>query len=231
MDTFHQARCGGLATPDASVWELQLVLVEHVAKVWNEPDEGIWEVRGPRQRFTYSRVMAWVAVDRAIKSAEDVRPARPGRGWRDLRAEIHADVWAKGYRLAAATASRRPMASRRWTPACCCWPRSASSSPTDPRIVGTVEAIERELLRRRLRAALRHRQATDDGLPPGEGAFLACSFWLADAYAMIGRQMTRGACSSGCWPSATTWACWRRNTIRGPSGSPATFPRPFRISA
>jgi hypothetical protein len=96
MDTFHQARRGGLHPP-LSVWDLQLALVDHVAKVWKEPDEGIWEVRGPRTRFTYSRVLAWVTPT----------------------------SWPMAS-TAAATPSSRPMASRRWTRACCCWRRWAS---------------------------------------------------------------------------------------------------------
>jgi GH15 family glucan-1,4-alpha-glucosidase len=185
MDTFHQARCGGLA-PDASLWDLQRVLVDHVAKVWNEPDEGIWEVRGPRRRFTYSRVMAWVAIDRAIKSAEAFGLEGPLAAWRVLRRTIHADVWANGfdkdrgcfvqaYGETALDASLLLMA------------QVGFIEPDDPAYVGTVEAIERELLIDGF-VQRYQTQTTDDGLPPGEGAFLACSFWLADAYAMIGRD-------------------------------------------
>ena len=185
MDTFHQARCGGL-TPDASLWELQRILVEHVAKVWNEPDEGIWEVRGPRRRFTYSRVMAWVAIDRAIKSADAFGLEGRLEEWRDLRRTIHADVWANGYDgnrncftqaygEAALDASLLLLA------------QVGFIEPTDPAYLGTVEAIERELLVDGFVQRYQS-QATNDGLPPGEGAFLACSFWLADAYAMIGRD-------------------------------------------
>jgi GH15 family glucan-1,4-alpha-glucosidase len=185
MDTFHQARCGGL-TPDTSLWDLQLALVDHVAKVWNEPDEGIWEVRGPRRRFTYSRVMAWVAIDRAIKSAEAFGLDGPVDDWRALRQTIRDDVWANGfdrkrghftqaYGVAALDASLLLLA------------QVGFIDPADPAYVGTVEAIERELL---VDGFLQRyqTQTTDDGLPPGEGAFLACSFWLADAYAMIGRD-------------------------------------------
>ena len=184
MDTFHQARSGGL-TPDASLWELQRVLVDHVAKVWNAPDEGIWEVRGPRRRFTYSRVMAWVAIDRAIKSAEAFGLEGRLEDWRVLRRTIHADVWANGfdrdrncftqaYGESALDASLLLLA------------QVGFIEPDDPAYVGTVEAIERELLVDGF-VQRYQTQKTDDGLPPGEGAFLACSFWLADAYAMIGR--------------------------------------------
>lgn len=185
MDTFHQARAGGLRT-DASLWALQRVLVDHVARVWNEPDEGIWEVRGPRRRFTYSRVMAWVAIDRAIRSAETFGLEGPLEDWRALRQEIHADVWANGfdearncfvqaYGEATLDASLLLLA------------QVGFIEPSDPAFVGTVEAIEGALL---VDGFVQRYQtgATDDGLPPGEGAFLACSFWLADAYAMIGRH-------------------------------------------
>jgi GH15 family glucan-1,4-alpha-glucosidase len=185
MDTFHQARIGGLPTTDAS-WGLQLALMEHLAKVWREPDAGIWEVRGPPRRFTYSRVMAWVAVDRAIKGAEGFGLEAPLERWRPLRDEIEADVWANGFDPTANSftqvygqpgldASLLLLAQVGFVDAC------------DPRYIGTVEAVERELLADGLLQRYRT-EGTDDGLPPGEGAFLACSFWLADAYAMIGRD-------------------------------------------
>ena len=185
MDTFHQARRGGLETTKAG-WDLQLALVDHVAKVWNEPDEGIWEVRGPRRCFTYSRVMAWVAVDRAIRGAEDFGLDGPLDDWRALRDEIKAHVWDQGfdhhrgcfkraYDDATLDASLLLLAQVGFIEA------------RDPAYVATVEAIERELLVDGF--VLRYQTAKGgDGLPPGEGAFLACSFWLADAYAMIGRK-------------------------------------------
>jgi GH15 family glucan-1,4-alpha-glucosidase len=168
------------------MWAVQCALVGHVAKVWREPDEGIWEVRGGRRRFTYSRVMAWVAVDRAIKGSEAFGLEGPVDDWKALREAIKTDVWANGFDAGRNTfvqayggptldASLLLLAAVGFLPA------------EDPAFVGTVEAIERELLVDGLVQRYRPEQ-TDDGLRGGEGAFLACSFWLADAYAMIGRQ-------------------------------------------
>jgi GH15 family glucan-1,4-alpha-glucosidase len=185
MDTFHQARCGGLPS-DPSLWDLQRVLVDHVAKVWREPDEGIWEVRGARQWFTYSRVMAWVAVDRAIRSAETFDLEGPLEDWRALCQEIRQDVWDNGFDRRRNTFTQvynQPNLDA----SLLLLAQVGFIEPDDPAYVGTVEAIERELL---VDGFVRryHTEETDDGLPPGEGSFLACSFWLADAYAMIGRH-------------------------------------------
>jgi len=185
MDTFHQARCAGLEIP-AQAWAVQCALVSHVAKVWREPDEGIWEVRGGPRRFTFSRVMAWVAVERAIKGAEAFGLEGPLDDWKALREAIKADVWQGGfdpgrntfvqaYGAPALDASLLLLAPVGFLPA------------SDPAYVGTVEAIERELLVDGLVRRYRTEEARD-GLPGGEGVFLACSFWLADAYAMIGRK-------------------------------------------
>jgi len=184
MSTFHQARAGGLHPP-ASVWDVQLALVEHVGKVWNEPDEGIWEVRGPRRRFTFSRVMAWVAVDRAIQSAEMFDLEGPVEYWRVLRDEIRADVMAHGFDESRNTFvqsyGEAPLDASLLLLA-----RVGFLEPSDPRYIGTVEAVERELL---VDGFVQRypTEVTDDGLPPGEGVFLACSFWLANAYAIVGR--------------------------------------------
>jgi GH15 family glucan-1,4-alpha-glucosidase len=185
MDTFHQARRGGLPTPP-SLWDLQLVLVDHVAKVWNEPDEGIWEVRGPRRRFTYSRVMAWVAIDRAIRSAEMFGLPGPLEAWRALRRTIHANVWTNGF-----DRHRNTFTQAYGEPALdaslLLLAQVGFIEAGDRAYVGTVEAVERELLVDGF-VQRYQTQETDDGLPPGEGAFLACSFWMADAYVMIGRD-------------------------------------------
>jgi GH15 family glucan-1,4-alpha-glucosidase len=184
MDTFYQARVGGLESP-AGLWDLQCALVAHVAEVWDQPDEGIWEVRGPRQPFTYSRAMAWVAVDRAIRSAEAFALEAPLAAWRELREAIRADVWARGF-----DRERGTFTQAYGTPALdaslLLLAQIGFVDAHDPAFVGTVEAIERELLVDGFVQRYRT-QKTDDGLPPGEGAFLACSFWLADAYAIIGR--------------------------------------------
>ena len=185
MDTFQQARQGGLETTEAG-WDLQRALIDHVAKVWCEPDEGIWEVRGPRQHFTYSRVMAWVAVDRAIKGIEDFGLDGPLEDWRALREKIKADVWAGGFDRDQGR-FKRAYADGGLDASLLLLAPVGFIEPRHPAYVATVEAIERTLLVDGF--VLRYQTGdTDDGLPPGEGAFLACSFWLADAYAMIGRE-------------------------------------------
>jgi GH15 family glucan-1,4-alpha-glucosidase len=184
MDTFHQAAAGGLATT-RELWDLQVALVGHVAKVWREPDEGVWEVRGRRRAFTYSRVMAWVALDRAIKSAGICGLEAPLEAWETVRAAIHADVWANGFDRARNTFVQAYGAPE-LDASLLRLAQVGFIDPLDPAYVGTVEAIERELLVDGFLQRYRT-QKGDDGLPPGEGAFLACSFWLADAYAAIGR--------------------------------------------
>ena len=184
-DALHHARIAGLAPAEAA-WAVQAELTDHVAGIWTEPDEGIWEVRGPRQHFTHSKVMAWVAMDRAIKAAEKYRLPAALNQWRDVRQRIHDDVCAKGFNsqrgcFVQAYGSRELDASLLMIPLVGFLPVD------DPRIRGTVEAIGRELMIEGL--VLRyHTSAIDDGLPPGEGAFLACSFWYVDNLVLLGRR-------------------------------------------
>jgi GH15 family glucan-1,4-alpha-glucosidase len=179
MDALHQARDLGLATSEAG-WAVQVAFLDHLEKVWREPDAGIWEVRGTAQHFTYSKVMAWVAFDRAIKSAEAYALACPLDRWRSIAAEIHADVCSHGYNrelgcFVQSYGAKVLDASLLLLPAVGFLPAD------DKRIAGTIDAIERGLTVDGL--VLRYDSAhTKDGLPPGEGAFLACSFWLVDAY-------------------------------------------------
>lgn len=184
-DALHHARVAGLAPVEAA-WAVQRELTDHVGTIWSEPDEGIWEVRGDRQHFTHSKVMAWVAVDRAIKAAEKYQlPAEIGR-WRELRRKIHDDVCARGFdaergSFVQAYGSRQLDASLLMIPLVGFLPVS------DARVRGTVEAIGRDLLVDGL--VLRyHTAASDDGLPAGEGAFLACSFWYVDNLVLLGRR-------------------------------------------
>ncbi|HEX2216290.1 MAG TPA: glycoside hydrolase family 15 protein [Xanthobacteraceae bacterium] len=185
MDALHQARRGGLQASEHA-WDLQRAVMEHVEKIWREPDEGIWEVRGPRRHFTYSKVMCWVAFDRMIKSAEEFGLPGPVERWKKLRAEIHDDVCANGFdrdlgSFVQSYGSKELDASLLLLPAVGFLP------PQEPRMRGTVAAVERTLMVDGF--VLRYDTArTDDGLPPGEGAFLACSFWLADAYVLQGRM-------------------------------------------
>ena len=184
MDALHQGRRGELGASD-SAWALQRAMLEHLEHVWHEPDEGIWEVRGPRQHFTFSKAMAWVAFDRGIKGIEAFGLSGPVAHWRRLRDQIHEDVCRHGFdsglgSFVQAYGSQRLDASLLLLPTLGFLPAS------DPRIVGTIEAVERRLLRGGW--VLRYDTAeTNDGLPAGEGAFLACSFWLADAYVLLGR--------------------------------------------
>lgn len=185
MDAFHQARKGGLE-PLPSAWGLQRQLLAHLASVWERPDYGIWEVRGPPRHFTYSKIMAWVAFDRAIKDAERYHLDGPISQWRSLREQIHRQVCERGYD-AQRGCFVQSYGSGQLDASLLLIPELGFLPPRDPRITGTIRAIEAQLLRdgfvQRYDTA-----ATDDGLPPGEGAFLACSFWLADAYAMCGRR-------------------------------------------
>jgi GH15 family glucan-1,4-alpha-glucosidase len=184
MDVHHQARRGGLSTNDSG-WDAQLKFLEHLQMIWNDPDEGIWEVRGVPQHFTHSKVMAWVAFDRAIKSAETFGLPGPLDEWRKLREEICAQVCAKGFdkelgSFVQSYGSQHLDASLLLLPCVGFLPIS------DKRVQGTITAIENRLLRDGF--VMRYdTAATDDGLPPGEGAFLACSFWLADVYTLQGR--------------------------------------------
>jgi GH15 family glucan-1,4-alpha-glucosidase len=184
MDALYQAARGGLGQ-SAEQWALQRALLDHLERVWELPDEGIWEVRGPRQHFTHSKAMAWVAFDRAIRSAEEFALAGPLERWRALCHRIHEDVCGNGFdpdlgAFVQAYGSRNLDASALLLPLVGFLPAD------DHRVVGTVRAVERRLLRDGL--VLRYdTTATDDGLPAGEGAFLACSFWLADNYILQGR--------------------------------------------
>jgi GH15 family glucan-1,4-alpha-glucosidase len=165
---------------------MEQALLDHLATIWNEPDESIWEVRGGRRHFTYSKVMAWVAYDRAIKSAECFGLPGPVDDWRRLRKQIHAEVCQRGFdpelgSFVQSFGSKELDASLLLIPAVGFLPAD------DPRVRGTVEAVERRLLVDGF--VLRYDSASvDDGLPPGEGAFLACSFWLVDAYVLQNRR-------------------------------------------
>jgi len=179
MDVHHQARRGGLTTNESG-WDAQIKFLEYLARIWREPDQGIWEMRGPAQHFTYSKVMAWVAFDRTIKSAENFGLEGPLEEWRRLRDEICDDVCTHAYNKKLGTfvqayGSDQLDASLLMVPCVGFLPVS------DPRIAATIAAIERRLLRDGL--VIRYcTEDVTDALPPGEGAFLACSFWLVDVY-------------------------------------------------
>ncbi len=184
MDALLQAREAGLPL-DPEAWALQRALLEHLEGIWEEPDEGIWEMRGPRRHFVHSKVMAWVAFDRAIKTVERTELDGPLDRWRALRARIHADVCARGFDEER-RAFTQSYGSAALDAATLLIPLVGFLPPDDPRVLGTIDAVVDELVEDGL--VLRYRtEVAGDGLPPGEGAFLPCSFWLVDALAVTGR--------------------------------------------
>jgi len=185
MDALYQSRRGGLAE-NKRAWAVECVLLDHLAKIWTKPDQGIWETRGQSQNFTYSKIMAWVAFDRGIRSAEEFGLGGPVDAWKEIRATIHRDVCQNGFdkrRQTFVQSYGRPRLD-----ACLLRiPLVGFLPPEDPRVRSTISAIEADLL---VDGLVRRydTDSGDDGLPPGEGLFLACSFWLADAYHLIGRD-------------------------------------------
>jgi GH15 family glucan-1,4-alpha-glucosidase len=185
MDTLHLARRAGLH-PDPHSWRIQNALLKFLESNWQQPDEGIWEVRGSRRHFTHSKVMAWVAFDRAVKAVEQFGREGPVARWRSVRDAIHAQVCDEGFNRKRNTFVQS-YGSKHLDASLLLIPQVGFLPPDDRRVRGTVEAIERELLVDGL--VLRYSTETDvDILPPGEGAFLPCSFWLADAFALTGRR-------------------------------------------
>lgn len=183
-DALYQARRAKLGDPDTG-WALERALVQHLARIWDQPDEGIWEVRGGRRHFTHSKVMAWVAVDRAVCSAQEFGLPGPLEEWVALRQRIHDDVCRHGFdpRLGSFVQS---YGSEQLDASLLLIPLVGFLPASDARVQGTVAAIEQRLLRDGL--VLRYDTAkTQDGLPPGEGAFLACSFWFVDNLVLQGR--------------------------------------------
>ncbi|MFD3776007.1 glycoside hydrolase family 15 protein [Streptomyces sp. NPDC058612] len=187
IDSLYLARATGLAA-EAHAWKLQLALLDFLERNWRRPDEGLWEVRGPRRHFVHSKVMAWVAADRAVRTLEH-DPSLPGdiERWRTIRDEVHRDVCENGYDPERKTFTQF-YGSAELDAATLLIPRVGFLPPDDPRVVGTVAAVQEELGR----SGLVRRYSTEgpsvDGLPGDEGAFLACSFWLADALHLTGRE-------------------------------------------
>jgi GH15 family glucan-1,4-alpha-glucosidase len=186
MDALYAARRIGLP-PEAAAWQLQRHLMAQLERVWRDPDEGIWEVRGGQRHFTHSRVMAWLAVDRSIKAIENLGLEGPLDSWRRVRAEIHADVLAHGYD-ADLGSFVQSYGSKKLDAALLMIPLVGFLPATDSRVRGTVSAIEHGLLRDGFVLRYDTDEANPDGLPPGEGAFLPCTFWFADALASVGRD-------------------------------------------
>jgi GH15 family glucan-1,4-alpha-glucosidase len=187
MDALHKARRLRIE-PHPSAWALQRALLEFLEDHWRQPDEGIWEVRGPRRHFTHSKVLAWVAMDRAVKGVEQFGMDGPVERWRRLRTEIHQEVCQRAYDPDRGTFTQS-YGSRELDASLLLIPLVGFLPPSDPRVRGTVEAIERELCEDGfvLRYPTGEQGEPVDGLPGREGAFLACTFWLADNYALLGR--------------------------------------------
>jgi GH15 family glucan-1,4-alpha-glucosidase len=185
LDAFYVARRAGLA-PDADSWSLEQALLSHLETIWRQPDEGIWEVRGGARHFTHSKVMAWVAFDRAVRSIEEFGLEGPLDRWRATRSEIHDEVCRNGFDEKQ-NAFVQSFGSTDLDASLLMIPLVGFLPPDDERVKGTVLAVESRLVRHGL--VLRYDTgAGKDGLPAGEGAFLACSFWLADNYALLGRR-------------------------------------------
>ncbi|MYX46131.1 glycoside hydrolase family 15 protein [Streptomyces sp. SID89] len=186
MDTLSLARRSGLS-PKPHIWSMQRALLDFLREAWREPDEGLWEVRGGRRHFVHSKVMVWVAADRAVRTLEEEPELRGDlAGWRALRDEVHREVCEKGYDPRRGTFTQS-YGSRELDAALLLIPRVGFLPPDDPRVTGTIDAVRAELGE----GGLVRRYSTDtaavDGLPGGEGTFLVCSFWLADALHMTGR--------------------------------------------
>jgi GH15 family glucan-1,4-alpha-glucosidase len=172
--------------PEPAAWNLELKLMEFLEGAWRQPDEGIWEMRGPRRHFTHSKVMAWLAFDRGIKSIERFGLEGPVDRWRALRSAIHDQVCAEGYDASLETFVQY-YGAKELDASLLMIPLVGFLPAADPRVSGTVHAIERQLLRDGFVARYSTREAVD-GLPPGEGAFLVCTFWYADNLYLLGRQ-------------------------------------------
>jgi len=183
-DAMLHAHLAGIRPSDDDI-SLHTALNEHLAEIWKQPDAGIWEVRGPSQHFTYSKVMAWVAFDRAVKGAEAFHAKTDVKRWRELRDKIHQEVCQKGYnpKLGSFT---QVYGSDQLDASLLLIPQVGFLPYDDPRVRGTIEAIEKNLMYDGL--VLRYRtEQVHDGLPAGEGIFLACSFWMVSALKMLGR--------------------------------------------
>jgi GH15 family glucan-1,4-alpha-glucosidase len=187
MDALYQSRAHGLAAEEQA-WSLQRALLRHLADAWCDPDNGIWEIRGEKRHFTHSKVMAWVAFDRAVRSVEEQGLPGPVDEWRATRDEIHAEVCERGFSTALGSFTQYYGGSE-LDASLLLIPLVGFLPIDDPRVVGTVDAVERELMHDGL--VLRYRTTEDgevDGLPKGEGVFLPCSFWLVDCWELLGRH-------------------------------------------
>ncbi len=185
LDALYQARRKGLAELEAS-WSLQKALVCRLEQLWPEPDDGIWEIRGPRRHFVHSKVMAWVGVDRAVRTIQEFGEKGPLERWIRLRAEIHDEVCRFGFSRDL-NSFVQYFGSKQLDASLLLLPTVGFLPPDDPRIIGTVAAIEKNLLRDGFVARYDTRTSVD-GVSGEEGAFLACSYWLVDNYVLQNRM-------------------------------------------
>ena len=185
VDTLFQGKRGGLETRPAD-WNFLRAILEHLEQVWSRPDKGVWETRGDPQHFTFSKIMSWVALDRGIRAIEGNKVEGPVARWREVRQRIHVEVCARGFNSELGSFVQS-YDSKNLDASLLLIPTTGFLPADDPRIRGTIEAVERHLF---VDGFVRRydTHTTDDGLPPGEGAFLACSFWLVDALLLSGRQ-------------------------------------------
>jgi len=175
-----------LLTAEDDSWDLQIALMEHLEGAWDQPDNGLWEMRGPRRHFTHSKVMAWVAADRMVKGVRESGLPGPADRWAALATAIHAEVMARGFNPELNTFVQS-YDSTDLDASLLLIPRVGFLPADDSRVIGTIDAIQRDLTQDGF--VLRYRSAgSDDGLPGGEGVFLACSFWLVNALQGAGRR-------------------------------------------
>ena len=186
LDALHQGRQAGVPNDD-DAWQLQVALLQSLETRWAEPDEGIWEVRAGRRHFTHSKVMAWVAADRVARTASTRGDAENARRWQALAADIHREVCQRGWNDDAGSFTQS-YGSDRLDGSALLIPIVGFLPPSDDRVARTVAAVEARLCDDGFVWRYEHEGSDVDGLPPGEGAFVACSFWLTDALVLVGRH-------------------------------------------
>jgi GH15 family glucan-1,4-alpha-glucosidase len=192
MDSLHEARRQGLAEEESD-WQLQSQIMDFLESKWREPDEGLWEIRGERRHFTHSKIMAWVAFDRAVKAVDEFGLEGPADKWKGLRDDIHREVCQEGFDPDRG-AFTQYFGSKQLDASLLLTPLVGFLPATDKRVKSTIEVIEKELVVDGFVMRYSEDYEDVDGLPKGEGAFLACSFWLIDCLALLGRKEdARGA--------------------------------------
>ena len=184
MDALQVARLRDLG-PEAEAWSVQKALLDFIEGAWSQPDDGIWEIRGPQRHFTHSKIMAWVGFDRSIAAVESCGLEGPVDRWREIRSRIHEDVCKNGFD-AEQNSFVQYYGGKELDASLLMLPLVGFLPISDPRVQGTIEAIQRNLVVDGLVQRYSSGAAVD-GLPPGEGTFLACSFWLVDNLTLLGR--------------------------------------------